>query len=414
MELDQARLEAFIHQFAGDFGAALHASTVVVGDKLGLYRALAEIGPTDAADLAAATDCDPRLVAGVARAQYVSGYCQYSPDTGHLLAHPRAGRRARRSDAPGAFLVGAMTIAIGAAKDEEKVRQAFTERQRPRLARAPPRPLPRHRAAVQARLRREPRLGVDPRPRRRRRQAAAWRHRRRSRLRARRLGHPARPGVPEHHHRRLRLPPAVDRRRPQARHRSRRRRPCQLRGRHRPGLPRRAATTSSASSMRSTTWATRPQPPATSAGKLGRRRNLAARRTDGGRDASRPTSIPSVGSSTPGPRSSARPAHRHNPAATPSATRSPTPNSPRSSPTPASAGSGERPRPRSTGCSKRDPERRPPKTRWPRRPIGTNGLENSAVARPFVRDGVHAPHTSAGQAALRTSAATLWVVARRA
>ena len=60
MELDQQRLEAFMHQFAGDFGAAMHAATVVVGDKLGLYAALAEIGPTDAAGLATAAACDPR------------------------------------------------------------------------------------------------------------------------------------------------------------------------------------------------------------------------------------------------------------------------------------------------------------------------------------------------------------------
>jgi hypothetical protein len=35
---------------------------VVVGDKLGLYRALADDGPTDAKGLATATDCDARLV----------------------------------------------------------------------------------------------------------------------------------------------------------------------------------------------------------------------------------------------------------------------------------------------------------------------------------------------------------------
>ena len=32
MAIDEARLEAFINQFAGDFGAALHASTVVIGE----------------------------------------------------------------------------------------------------------------------------------------------------------------------------------------------------------------------------------------------------------------------------------------------------------------------------------------------------------------------------------------------
>src|SRR5262245_40684878 len=77
MAIDEARLEEFIGQFAGDFGAALHASTVVVGDKLGLYRALADIGPTDAAGLAQATSCDTRLVQEWLNAQYVAGYCEY-------------------------------------------------------------------------------------------------------------------------------------------------------------------------------------------------------------------------------------------------------------------------------------------------------------------------------------------------
>ena len=49
MAIDQPRLEEFMQQFAADFGAALHASTVVLGNQLGLYRALADNGPTDAA-----------------------------------------------------------------------------------------------------------------------------------------------------------------------------------------------------------------------------------------------------------------------------------------------------------------------------------------------------------------------------
>ena len=67
MSIDETRLEQFMQQFAGDFGAALHASTVVIGDKLGLYRALAELGPTDAATLAAATGLRRPPRPGVAR-----------------------------------------------------------------------------------------------------------------------------------------------------------------------------------------------------------------------------------------------------------------------------------------------------------------------------------------------------------
>ena len=67
MSLDEARLGEFIDAFADDFGAALHASTVVVGDKLGLYRALAELGPTDAATLAGEDWAERAPRSGVAR-----------------------------------------------------------------------------------------------------------------------------------------------------------------------------------------------------------------------------------------------------------------------------------------------------------------------------------------------------------
>jgi SAM-dependent methyltransferase len=124
MAIDQARLDAFIQQFAGDFGAALHASTVVVGDKLGLYRALADIGPTDAATLASAAGCDERMVQEWLNAQFAAGYCGYSSETGAYWLSPEQAAVLADPASP-AFLVGAMTIAASTAKDEEKVREAF-------------------------------------------------------------------------------------------------------------------------------------------------------------------------------------------------------------------------------------------------------------------------------------------------
>jgi SAM-dependent methyltransferase len=124
MAIDQERLEAFIHQFAGDFGAALHASTVVVGDKLGLYRTLAERGPVAAAELAAATGCDPRLVEEWLAAQYVSGYCHHSDQTGTYWLSPEQAAVLADPSSP-TFMAGAMAIAVSTAKDEGKVRGAF-------------------------------------------------------------------------------------------------------------------------------------------------------------------------------------------------------------------------------------------------------------------------------------------------
>jgi SAM-dependent methyltransferase len=122
MAIDEQRMGELIGRFAGDFGAALHATTVVVGDRLGLYKALAA-GPTDAAGLASRTGCDERLLHEWLCAQLASGYCERGEDGAFFLSEEQAALLAVE-DQP-AFLAGAMTLAISVAKDEERIRDAF-------------------------------------------------------------------------------------------------------------------------------------------------------------------------------------------------------------------------------------------------------------------------------------------------
>lgn len=122
--LDEAILNEFMLRFTTDFGAAMHASTVMIGDKLGLYRALAHIGPTDAAALAEEAGCDTRLVQEWLDAQYVSGYCHFSAQTATYWLSPEQAAVLADATSP-AFLVGSMTIAVSTAKDEEKICDAF-------------------------------------------------------------------------------------------------------------------------------------------------------------------------------------------------------------------------------------------------------------------------------------------------
>ncbi|MGQ0574957.1 MAG: class I SAM-dependent methyltransferase, partial [Pseudonocardia sp.] len=98
--------------------------TVVLGDRLGLYRALAEHGPVDAAGLAAATGYDARLVEEWCRAQYVSGYCCADPDAGTFWLDPEQAVLLADESHPGC-LVGAMTIAAALWKDEEEIGRRF-------------------------------------------------------------------------------------------------------------------------------------------------------------------------------------------------------------------------------------------------------------------------------------------------
>src|SRR6476620_4665962 len=78
--IDMDTLMAFVGQVVGDLGATIAAGNVVVGDQLGLYKALAQ-GPTDARSLAAATGTDPRYVEEWLRGQAAGGYVEYDPAT---------------------------------------------------------------------------------------------------------------------------------------------------------------------------------------------------------------------------------------------------------------------------------------------------------------------------------------------
>jgi hypothetical protein len=61
--LDMNKLNAFIGQFVNDLGAAVHTEKVVIGEKLGLYKALAS-GPMTPAQLAGKTQTDERCANG--------------------------------------------------------------------------------------------------------------------------------------------------------------------------------------------------------------------------------------------------------------------------------------------------------------------------------------------------------------
>src|SRR4029450_13880290 len=85
---DEAKLNELLGRFVNDFGAAGFAATVVIGDKLGLYQALAA-GPAPPAELAHRTSTHPRLVAEWLAAQAASGYVSYDPDSGRFSVSPQ-------------------------------------------------------------------------------------------------------------------------------------------------------------------------------------------------------------------------------------------------------------------------------------------------------------------------------------
>lgn len=76
MALDMDKLMQFVGKVVGDMGALGHAATVIIGDELGLYKAMAS-GPMTAEEIARKTGTDARYVQEWAAAQAASGYAQY-------------------------------------------------------------------------------------------------------------------------------------------------------------------------------------------------------------------------------------------------------------------------------------------------------------------------------------------------
>ncbi|HEX7168715.1 MAG TPA: class I SAM-dependent methyltransferase [Acidimicrobiales bacterium] len=120
---DNEALDAFLGQVASDAAAAFHAATVVLGDKLGLYKALADGGPATPAELAARTGCDARYLEEWANAQITAGYCEYDAATGRLSLSP-AQATVLTDDTHPAFAAGLISLAAVLFKDEERLIRA--------------------------------------------------------------------------------------------------------------------------------------------------------------------------------------------------------------------------------------------------------------------------------------------------
>src|SRR4051794_4537656 len=86
MELDRAKLDAFMGRMIGHMTGAAVCYSIWLGDELGLYRELADTGPRTADSLAEATGCHARLVREWLDGQAAGGMVAYDagPDTYEL------------------------------------------------------------------------------------------------------------------------------------------------------------------------------------------------------------------------------------------------------------------------------------------------------------------------------------------
>ena len=121
--LDPQKLEQFVFRAVDEVGAALNAALVVMGDKLGLYRALAGAGGLTPAELAEQTGTAERYVREWLGAQAAGGYVEYDPETGRYTLPPEQTVALTDESSP-AYLPGFFQIAVGSVLDSPRITEA--------------------------------------------------------------------------------------------------------------------------------------------------------------------------------------------------------------------------------------------------------------------------------------------------
>src|SRR5215472_3794528 len=121
--VDMTKLNAFIGQFVTDLGAAAHAGMVVIGEKLGLYKALAGNELTTA-ELAAKTQTDERYVREWLASQAAGGYVMYNEKSDKFSLSEEQTLALATDDSP-AYIPGAFELALGSLAAVPKVTELF-------------------------------------------------------------------------------------------------------------------------------------------------------------------------------------------------------------------------------------------------------------------------------------------------
>src|ERR1700682_5049369 len=121
--LNMDKLNAFMGNFVGDLGATVHAGMVVIGEKLGLYKALA-VGPMTPAELAAQTRTDERYVREWLASQAAGGYVNYDDQAKKFSLSPEQNFALAQEGSP-AYIPGAFELALGALAAVPRIAQSF-------------------------------------------------------------------------------------------------------------------------------------------------------------------------------------------------------------------------------------------------------------------------------------------------
>jgi 2-polyprenyl-3-methyl-5-hydroxy-6-metoxy-1,4-benzoquinol methylase len=120
VEVNGDKLMQFVFRAVDEVGATLNAALVVMGDKLGLYRGLAEAGALSPEGLAERTGTAERYVREWLNAQAAGGFVEYDADSGLYSMAPEQTVALTDPSSP-AYLPGFFQIAVGSVLDSPRI-----------------------------------------------------------------------------------------------------------------------------------------------------------------------------------------------------------------------------------------------------------------------------------------------------
>lgn len=124
MAIDQDKLNELLGRFLNDFGGTFQSAMAVIGDKLGLYKAMAEAGPITSEELAKRTGTTERYVREWLASQAAGGYASYDAAAGRFFLTEEQAFALTDENGP-VFLPGAFQLALSAVKSEPRIADAF-------------------------------------------------------------------------------------------------------------------------------------------------------------------------------------------------------------------------------------------------------------------------------------------------
>ena len=122
--IDEAKLEAFMGQAVTDMGAIISAPLMVIGEKLGLYKAMAHAGPLTSQEVAQRSGAAERYVREWLGNQAAGGYVTYDPETDRYTLPDEQALALADEDSP-FYILGIYDSIASLYADEDQILEAF-------------------------------------------------------------------------------------------------------------------------------------------------------------------------------------------------------------------------------------------------------------------------------------------------